>query len=111
MDAKSLLFASFVVAAAISLNPVLATQSTAAVAKVNAGQRNSDVAKTAVNKLNINQASLEQLEAIPGIGAKKAEAIQAYIQKNGAIKNQQQLLEVKGIGAKLAEKISSYVSF
>ncbi|WP_333798294.1 ComEA family DNA-binding protein [Rheinheimera sp.] len=111
MDAKSLLFAGLVVAAAISLNPVLATQNTAVVAKVNASDSKNDVAKTSANKLSINQASQEQLEAIPGIGAKKAQAILEYIKKNGPIKNQQQLTEVKGIGAKLAEKISGFVSF
>ena len=110
MDAKSLFIASLVVAAAIGLNPVLATQNTAAVAKVNASSKN-DVAKASANKLSINQASQEQLEAIPGIGAKKAQAILEYIKKNGPIKNQQQLMEVKGIGAKLAEKISGFVSF
>lgn len=110
MDAKSLFIASLVVAAAIGLNPVLATQNTAAVVKVNASSKN-DVAKASANKLSINQASQEQLEAIPGIGAKKAQAILEYIKKNGPIKNQQQLMEVKGIGAKLAEKISGFVSF
>lgn len=111
MDAKSLLIASLVVAAAIGLNPVLATQNTAVVAKVNASDVKGTVAKNSANKLSINQASQEQLEAIPGIGAKKAQAILEYINKNGPIKNQQQLMEVKGIGAKLAEKISGFVSF
>ncbi|MCT6700859.1 ComEA family DNA-binding protein [Rheinheimera sp. 4Y26] len=111
MDAKSLLFAGLVVAAAISLNPVLATQNTGVVAKVNASDSKTAVVKNTANKLSINQANQEQLEAIPGIGAKKAQAILEYIKKNGPIKNQQQLMEVKGIGAKLAEKISGFVSF
>lgn len=62
-------------------------------------------------KLNINTASAEQLEAVPGIGKAKAEAILAYVQNNGAIKSQQQLTEVKGIGDKLAAKVAQYVSF
>ncbi|MDX1676981.1 helix-hairpin-helix domain-containing protein [Arsukibacterium sp.] len=62
-------------------------------------------------KLNLNKASAEQLEAIPGIGKSKAQAIMAYIQQNGPIANQQQLTEVKGIGDKLAAKIAQYVSF
>lgn len=61
--------------------------------------------------VSINQASQQQLEAIPGIGAKKAQAILEYIKDKGPIKNQQQLTEVKGIGEKMAAKIASFVSF
>lgn len=111
MDAKSLLMATLVVVAACSLNPVLAIQSSAAVAKVGAQESSKNSSEAPVGKLSINKASQQQLEAIPGIGAKKAQAILEYIQKNGPIKNQQQLMEVKGIGAKLAEKITAFVSF
>ncbi len=69
-------------------------------------------AKAAVpQQVSINKASLQQLEAIPGIGAKKAQAILDYIKDKGPIKNQQQLTEVKGIGEKMAAKIASFVSF
>jgi competence protein ComEA len=61
--------------------------------------------------VSINQASQQQLEAIPGIGAKKAQAILEYIKAKGPIKSQQQLTEVKGIGEKMATKIASFVSF
>lgn len=111
MDAKSLLMATFMVAAACSLNPVLAIQSSAVVAKVGAQESSKNSGEAPVGKLSINKASQEQLEAIPGIGAKKAQAILEYIKKNGPIKNQQQLMEVKGIGEKLAEKIGGFVSY
>jgi competence protein ComEA len=62
-------------------------------------------------KLNLNKASAEQLEAVPGIGKAKAQAILAHIQQNGPITSQKQLTEVKGIGDKLAAKIGQYVSF
>ncbi|KKO49280.1 competence protein ComEA [Arsukibacterium sp. MJ3] len=62
-------------------------------------------------KLNINKASAEQLEAVPGIGKAKAEAIVSYVQTNGPIKSQQQLTEVKGIGDKLAAKVAQYLTF
>ncbi|SNY51524.1 competence protein ComEA [Arsukibacterium tuosuense] len=62
-------------------------------------------------KLSLNKASAEQLEAVPGIGKAKAQAILAYIQEKGPITNQQQLTEVKGIGDKLAAKVAQYVSF
>lgn len=62
-------------------------------------------------KLNINVANLQQLEAIPGIGSRKAEAILAYIKEKGPIKDVTQLTEVKGIGEKLAAKIAEFVIF
>lgn len=110
MNSKSLLIATFVVAAACTLNPVLALQSAPAIAKVGVQDANNKSAPTAA-KVSINKASQQQLEAIPGIGEKKALAILDYIKSHGPIKNQQQLMEVKGIGAKLAEKINSFVSY
>lgn len=71
----------------------------------------ADATEQRVQKLNINQASLEQLEAIPGLGKSKAQAVLDYIAKNGAIKNSNELTNVKGIGNKLAAKISPYLSY
>jgi competence protein ComEA len=64
-----------------------------------------------VQKVQINTATLEQLDAIPGLGKKKAQAVLDYIAQNGPIKDQAQLTEVKGIGDKLAAKIGPYLSF
>lgn len=71
----------------------------------------ADATELRMQKLNINQASLEQLEAIPGLGKSKAQAVLDYIAKNGAIKNSNELTNVKGIGNKLAAKISPYLSY
>ncbi|SEA57292.1 ComEA family DNA-binding protein [Alkalimonas amylolytica] len=65
----------------------------------------------AVQKINLNTASAEQLALIPGIGQQKAEAIQKYIAEHGAIRSEQQLTEVRGIGPRLAEKVAQYVQF
>lgn len=65
----------------------------------------------AATSLSINKASLAQLEEIPGIGAKKAQAILDYIKEHGPIKDQKQLTEVSGIGDKTAERIAKFVSF
>lgn len=71
---------------------------------------NTVQAKTPTS-LSINKASLAQLEEIPGIGAKKAQAIVDYIKEHGPIKNKAQLTEVSGIGEKMAERIAKVVSF
>ena len=55
-------------------------------------------------KISLNQANLEQLQELSGIGLKKAEAIMAYRQKNGKFKNIEQLQQVKGIGPALFAK-------
>ena len=48
--------------------------------------------------LNLNTATLEQLEALPGIGPKTAELIVQYRQKNGPFKKVEELMNVRGIG-------------
>ncbi|MCH8537936.1 MAG: helix-hairpin-helix domain-containing protein [Alkalimonas sp.] len=65
----------------------------------------------AVQKVNLNKASAEQLTLIPGIGSQKAQAIQNYIAEHGAIRSEQQLTEVRGIGNKLAATVAQYVHF
>ncbi len=70
-----------------------------------------EVSATVPAKLALNKADQQQLEAIPGIGAKKALAILEYIKQHGPIKDKKQLMEVKGIGEKMADRIATYVSF
>ncbi len=62
-------------------------------------------------KLNLNEASLDELVAVPGLGKVKAQAILDHIREHGRIGNELQLTNVKGIGEKLAARISQYVSF
>ncbi|HAR63945.1 MAG: hypothetical protein DKM50_12880 [Candidatus Margulisiibacteriota bacterium] len=55
--------------------------------------------------ININQATCEQLQDIPGIGKKYAENIIKYREANGYFKSYDDLRKVKGIGKKRIEKI------
>ncbi len=50
--------------------------------------------------INLNTASAADLENLPGIGAKMAERILEYRQKNGPFKKIEDLMNVKGIGEK-----------
>ena len=58
----------------------------------------------ALQIININLASVVELEQLPGVGPATAKAIIAYREKNGAFLRVEDLLKVRGIGpAKLSE--------
>lgn len=61
-------------------------------------------------KININQASLEELQQLTGIGPGKASNIVQYRNKNGGFSKIEQLLDVSGIGAKTLDKIRDQVT-
>ena len=61
--------------------------------------------------VNINTATLEELQTIKGIGKKKAEAILQYRKEHGVFRTKEDLLQVKGIGKKALEAIESQVTF
>ena len=59
--------------------------------------------------INVNMASIAELESIPGIGPVLAKRIYEYRQKNGPFSSYEDLLKVSGIGAKTLEKIKPYI--
>jgi comEA protein len=61
------------------------------------------------SRLNLNQATLTELDQLPGIGPAKAQAILDYREKTGAFRKPEDLLQVKGIGAKLFESIKNEI--
>lgn len=60
--------------------------------------------------INLNTATREQLETLPGVGSKIAQAIIEYREKHGPFKSVDELLEIKGIGPKKLEKIRPLVT-
>lgn len=60
---------------------------------------------TVATTVNINTASAAELESLPGVGAKTAQRIVDYRQKNGAFKKVEELMNVQGIGEKSFLKI------
>jgi competence protein ComEA len=57
------------------------------------------------DKVNINSATIEELQSVKGIGSKTAAAIVAYRDAHGAFVNVDDLENVKGIGEKSLKKI------
>ncbi len=68
------------------------------------------LATVAIAKVNINTASVKDLQAIKGIGQVKAEAIVKDRQKNGKYKSIEDLARVKGIGPKTVKKIKEEIT-
>ncbi len=59
--------------------------------------------------LNINKASVAELERLPGIGPAKAQSIAAYRTQNGPFKAIEEIQNVKGIKAAAFGKIKQYI--
>jgi competence protein ComEA len=60
--------------------------------------------------LDLNKATLEQLDQLPGIGPSKAQAILDYRQQIGTFASVDQLLDVKGIGEKTLRSFRTKVT-
>jgi len=65
---------------------------------------------TAAAPVNLNTATAEQLATIPGVGAKTAERIIAYRQKNGGFKKVEDLMNVSGVGEKSFLKMKPLIT-
>ena len=61
--------------------------------------------------VNINIATLEEIDTLPGIGPALAERIIAYRDANGAFTSLDQLDEVEGIGPDLLAEIAPLITF
>lgn len=72
-------------------------------------QSESQPAAPAKVTLNINSATLDQLETLPGIGRKTAERIIEHRTKSGGFKRIEELMNVKGIGEKSFLKLKPLI--
>ena len=60
--------------------------------------------------INLNAATIEQLESLPGIGRKTAERIIEHRTKSGGFKRIEDLMNVKGIGEKSFLKLKPLIA-
>ena len=60
--------------------------------------------------VNVNTASVGELERLPGIGPSVAQRIVEHREKNGAFKAIEDLMLVRGVGEKTFERIQPYVA-
>jgi len=59
--------------------------------------------------IDVNHATIEELQNIPGIGPSKAKNIVEYIEMNGPFTSIEQLDEVNGIGTKSLEQMRPFI--
>ncbi|MBI3932760.1 MAG: helix-hairpin-helix domain-containing protein [Acidobacteria bacterium] len=93
------------------LNRILATGLALALGlMLTSGLALADAKPAPAGKVNLNTATAEQLEVLPGVGPKLAARIVEYRQKSGAFKSAQELMNVKGIGEKSFGKLEGYLT-
>ena len=61
--------------------------------------------------VNVNTATAEELQLLPGIGAARADALIELRKQRGGFKSLEQLKDVKGIGDGSLERLRPYVRF
>ncbi|MEI5995481.1 helix-hairpin-helix domain-containing protein [Candidatus Enterococcus mansonii] len=61
-------------------------------------------------KININQANESELQALPGVGQKKAQEIIRYREENGGFKGIEEIKNISGFGDKTFEKLKDVIS-
>jgi comEA protein len=61
-------------------------------------------------QVNLNTASLAELQTLPGVGARTAERIVEHRQKKGPFKKIEELMAVQGIGEKSFLKLRAQIT-
>ena len=60
-------------------------------------------------RVNLNTATLEELDALPGVGPSTAKNIIAYREAHGGFAAPEEIMNVKRIGEKTFEKLKEFI--
>lgn len=74
-----------------------------------ASKEESNSSATVTGKVNINTATLEELDTLPGIGEAKARAIIEYRENESTFLKPEDIMNVSGIGEKTYENLKDYI--
>jgi len=96
------------VALGFFLIPVVALAQQHAINPAEIGKKASKV--IAEEKININTATVEQFQNLPGIGSSIAQEIINYRHEHGPFQKVEDIMQVKGIGEKKFEKIKDLIT-
>lgn len=73
-------------------------------------QRNTILSIDQLHPLNINLATINELDLLPGVGTVKAQAIITYREQNGPFSKIEDLMLVPGIGEELFSQIKPFIT-
>jgi competence protein ComEA len=96
------------VVAVLAIGLIAVSVATAPVLAQN-GSRTAAAEGPPAAKIDLNQATLDQLETIPGVGPSLARRILDFRTEQGPFRRIEDLLKIKGIGEKSFQKMQAYV--
>lgn len=74
------------------------------------GKTPQEIAETEIEPVDINTASAEELDRLPGLTPKHAQLIIDYRNEHGRFETIEDVINIKGVGEKLFEQIEPYIT-